>query len=134
MQENVQIEFLTDYSEICGRLGRHEINEMDLSTLPLHQRMQIACSIAIKNLEDYFNGDWIPNWDDENERKWYPYHRKSSGGWVFYASYYRYGTSDGEVGFYKDQKTSDHVGKHFIKFYIGIAEKSKKRQNISVQL
>lgn len=134
MQQHIQIEFLTDYSEICRRLGRKEIDEETLTTVPQHLRRQIACFAAIKNLEDYFNSDWILDWENREQRKWYPYFDRSSGGWVFYGSFYRDVFSTGLVGFYKDKETSDHIGRHFMKFYIGISERNKKRQDISIQL
>lgn len=92
------------YKEVCKELKESE------ETCPYKQ---------IKQIERLFNGDWEKDWNNTNQAKWYPYFNlKASGGEVGFSrsGYHRY-SSDGQVAFYKDQKTSDYVGRTFWSIY-----------------
>jgi hypothetical protein len=71
----------------------------------------------IKQIEKLFNGSWIKNWLDKNQQKWYPYFEFTGSDLVFYRSFCYHCSSDGQVAYYKDKKTSDFVGKTFLKEY-----------------
>lgn len=71
-------------------------------------------------IADAFNGDWKADWDNTNQKKWYPYFEKQSSGFRFYFSSYGYYYADTIVGSrlcYKDEETATHVGKIFISHY-----------------
>ncbi len=38
-------------------------------------------------------GDWKADWSDGNQRKWFPWFRMSSGGFVFHDSYFAYSSA-----------------------------------------
>ena len=69
---------------------------------------------AINNL---INDEKFPNFKDENQKKWYPYYRITSGSLVFDGSSFHCCISDGQVAFTKNQESSNYLGTHFIKLY-----------------
>jgi len=66
------------------------------------------------------NEGWTPNWNDTNERKWYPWFRILSSGLVFDGTYYAYGYTDTSVGShlcFKNEELSTYAGKQFTEIY-----------------
>lgn len=92
------------YKEVCEELKEKE---------------EICPYKKIKQLERLYNGTWKKDFNDKNQKKYYPYFNldASSGLVGFYSSYCYYYFSFGQVGFYKDQKTSDYIGKTFWPIY-----------------
>jgi hypothetical protein len=115
-------EDVTDYKEVCKRLAVPVLTEKDFSFLPQDQRGKALAFHKIKNLEKFFNKNWVPNFSDSSEYKYYPYFEKRSGRWVFIGSYgYLYGFSGG-VGLYKSKEISDHIGNNFKDIYISLLD------------
>ena len=83
---------------------------------------KIKAFYKIKILEIVFNDGWIANWQDRNQQKWYPYYIKEASSWVFLGSYYCEDSFSGQVGFYKDKQTADHVGRHFMDIYLSLLD------------
>ncbi len=108
---------IKDYGDVCWALGVEVLTINDFNFLPKEQRLKTLSFHKIQNICTLFNEDWILNWDDSKQQKWFPYHQKQASGWVFDASYYRYDFSVAAAGFYKDEKTSDHCGKLFLDVY-----------------
>jgi hypothetical protein len=79
--------------------------------------MEICPFRKIKQIEKLFNDNWKVNLTDPNQAKYYPYFEIKSSGLVFGGSSYSYCSFFGRVAFYKDSKTSDFVGKTFLKEY-----------------
>jgi len=108
---------VTTYKEVCKRLGIKELTIKDFKEFGESSLKQFAFH-RIKNLEKFFNGDWKMDWKDQSQYKYYPYFNITSfGGLVFYVSRYCCDVFYGTVGFYKNSKTSDHVGKNFKDIY-----------------
>lgn len=96
-------ETITSYKDVCIELGEPE------ETCPYKK---------IKQIEKLFNRDWVKDWSNKNQKKYYPYFEHLTGsGWVFRASSYRCYFSDGQVAFYKNEETSDFCGRTFTKEY-----------------
>lgn len=94
---------ITTYSDVCKELKEKE------ETCPYKM---------IKQVEKLFNGKWKKDWNDRNQSKWYPWYEQTDSGLVFSFSCSCYFLSfSGQVAFYKDKLTCDHVGKHFISIY-----------------
>jgi hypothetical protein len=113
---------ISDYSNICKVLKVKVLTEKDFSFLPKEQRKKAFYFNKIQNLVRYFNGDWIADWNNPNQPKYYPYFDKRSGGWVFVGSLCGCVCSCAVVGFYKDEETSTYVGKTFLDIYKGYLE------------
>lgn len=63
---------------------------------------------------------WIPDYDDENEYKYFPWHYANKPGFRFYASYYTYAltyTSGGSQLCFRTRELSDYAGQQFINEY-----------------
>ena len=85
----------------------------------LKEFAEISPYKKIKQIEKLFNGDWKKDLLNNKQEKWYPYFTINSytGFFMFHGSHYHMGTSYSVVAFYKDKKTSDHVGKNFFNIY-----------------
>jgi hypothetical protein len=115
LKKEVDIFKVTTYKEVCEKLGESEIHDYNFSLI---DAKKICAAARIKQLERFFNGTWKANWEDSSQRKYYPYFQYSSGGGFRFfssgsSSYY----SGGQVGFYKDEESSNHVGKYFKEIY-----------------
>ena len=110
---------ITNFTKVCKKLNIIELNKKDFSVFDKLADKMLAYW-QIKQLESLFNNTWIPDWNNLDQRKWYPYFIKNAYGWVFNNSNNHNSYCYGGVGFYKDQKTSDHIGKNFKDIYIKI--------------
>jgi len=110
---------IKDYGDVCWALGIDVISVDKFDFLPKEQRLKALFAHKIQNICKLFNGNWIIDWNNNQQKKWFPYFIKSSsGGWSFDGSGYGDGFSSyAVVGYYLDQKTSDHCGKLFLQEY-----------------
>jgi hypothetical protein len=105
------------YSEVCNKLGIKELSISDFQIFG-NDATRMFNLHKIKNLETLFNENWKPDWKNKSQYKYYPYFEiNSSGGLVFVASYSDCSFFYGGVGYYKDSKTSDHIGRYFKDVY-----------------
>lgn len=108
---------VTTYKEVCKRLGIKELTIKDFKQFE-GDALKMLSFHQIKNLERFFNGNWVADWKNQNQYKYYPYFTlSSSGGLVFTDSCCVSFRFYGDVGYYLDSKTSDHIGKNFIDIY-----------------
>ncbi len=118
--ENEDLFSITTYSEVCKRLKIKELTIKDFKKFG-EDALKMLGFHKIKNLERLFNGNWVKDWKNQSQYKYYPYFTiNSSGGLVFFGSYAGYVVCYGPVGYYKDSKTSDHIGKNFKDVYENI--------------
>lgn len=125
-------EYVVDEMDAIRKLTKKLTEKKDIKELVLFsitsyegvcKVLKEECKISpydkIKQIEKLFNGWWKKDWEDINQKKWYPYFNlKASHGVVgFYDSYFSCGVASGQVGFYKDQRTSDYIGKTFWLIY-----------------
>jgi len=108
-----------DYPSICRALKEYEVKSEHFSNLFTPEEIEFHVAVAqLKQVQKFFNEDWILDWTDHDQQKWYPYHENDKkGGLVFYHSAYGSYFSDGQVAYFKDQKTSDFVGKNYAHLY-----------------
>ena len=109
---------IKSYSELCAYAGIKELTEEDFSQFD--NPKQMLAFHQIKNIEKVYNEGWKPDFNDAEQKKYYPYFELKGGRWSFYGSYYSFVNFCGFVGLYKDKKTSDFVGKTFINIYIKV--------------
>lgn len=106
---------IKSYSDICIELDEIEIEESQFDS-EIFDSNEIKTFVAIgriKQAERLFNDTWKKDWNNTNQRKWYPYFNlNSSCGLVglICSSYCTFGCC-GLVAFYKDEETSNFVGK-----------------------
>jgi hypothetical protein len=117
-EENIDLFSINTYGEVCKALKEKSYSIKDFEYVCEEDREKLLAFTQLKQIERLFNQDWIRDWSNESQYKYYPYFTvNSSGGLVFFGSYYSLSSSDGEVGFFKDQKTSDYIGRTFINIY-----------------
>ena len=107
---------VTSYEELCKLRGIKVLTEEDFKAS--RNPTKALAMEKIKTIEEIYNGEWKPNFKDDNQRKWYPYF-VNNGSFLFYdsgcfCSFY------GCVGLYKDEKTSNFVGKTFMDIYLQV--------------
>ncbi len=91
------------YEDVCRELSESS------ETCPYKQ---------MKQIERLFNGDWRKDWSNSNQKKWRPWFQYKAGlGLVFDSSTWADGDSSGSVAYFKDQQTSDFVGRTFPDIY-----------------
>lgn len=118
-QQKQDIFTATTYEEVCKRLKQGLVTDEDFNEdLDKNTIKKLIAFAKIKQLEEYFNENWKPNWNDINEYKYYPYFKYNSGGGVgFNCSSYCCNSFFGQPGIYKTIKISDFIGKYFINIY-----------------
>lgn len=113
-------EKIKSFEDACQLLGI-ETKLPEVSTLPQSHQKAIIAHYKLVIIADAINEGWKPNWDNWNERKYYPwFHMGSSSGSGF--SYYDCDdwTAASGVGSrlcYKTWELAKYVGETFIDLY-----------------
>src|SRR3990167_397182 len=116
-------EQIKNYSDVCKKLDIEELDENDFKFLPKEKRAKQLSYHKIQNIATLFNGSWKPDWNISNQSKYYPYFQNKVGvGLVFDCSSYGYCSCSGAVSFYKDEETSNFIGKTFVDIYRVLAD------------
>jgi hypothetical protein len=75
------IKTLEDALNVTGMPATPELNEV-----PEDLREYFKAVYEAVVITKAIVGDWKPDWNDSNQRKWFPWFRMSSGGFVFFAT------------------------------------------------
>ena len=73
----------------------------------------------LKLIIKVINEGWMPDWNNTNQKKWFPYFALSSG-FGFSYSYYYYSNAHTSVGSrlcFKSEELSTYVGNQFLNLY-----------------
>lgn len=106
------------YSELCKKYKIKKLKISDFKFLPIEQREKALAYHQIRTIEKIYNGDWVIDWKNHSQYKYFPWFEYKFGqGLVYDCSLYRYSCSDGPVAYFKDEKTSIFIGKVFINIY-----------------
>ncbi len=110
---------IKDYSELCKKYKIKELKISDFKFLPKEEQEKSLAYHQIKTIERIYNGiDWVLDWSNTNQYKYYPYFvYKVGSSLVFYGSDCDSICCSGQVAYFKDEKTSTFVGKTFIDIY-----------------
>jgi len=118
LKEEVNLFTFDTYSKVCKALNEKEYTLKDFEFLSEEYRERQLATVQIHQIEKFFNQGWKADFKNRDQYKYYPYFEfEASGGVRFVGSHYFRYLFDGTVAFYKDQKTSDFVGKTFIDIY-----------------
>jgi len=102
--------------------GCEELGISNNACRPIFDEDEDPDEIAYKKLKvivGALNEGWIPDWNDSNQKKWYPWFNLSSG-FGFSDSNYFYTAAAAGVGSrlcFRDKLTSDYAGQQFIDLY-----------------
>jgi len=117
-EDSLDLFSITTYGEVCKALKEKSYSLKDFEWADEEDAEKLLAFAQLKQIERLYNENWIKDWSNKNQYKYYPYFTlNGSGGLVFYFSSSYHYTCSGQVGFFKDQKTSDYVGKTFISIY-----------------
>ncbi len=116
-KKDTLFDVVKDYTTFCKAVKIKELSVKDFKFLPEDEQVKAFNYHKIKNIEKYFNGTWVKDWNNSSQPKYYPYFNYTSQGLVFADSTYDHCDYYGRVAFFKDKQTSDFVGKTFPDIY-----------------
>ena len=115
-KENKKITELVKTFEDARKLtGRPDVP--DFSNLPTDMRKHFEAQYKMIVIAEALNEGWIPDWDNYNEYKYYPWFEMSPSSFAFGGSFYDRACADAGSGSrlcLKNKELSEYCGKQFI--------------------
>lgn len=112
-------ERIKTYEDACVELGITPIDESIRSSNGF-TKDEIAYR-KIKTITEALNEGWVPDWTDENQKKWTPFfYPNSSSGFVFCHTGYSYSYTFAANGLrlcFKSDELATYAGKQFVELY-----------------
>lgn len=112
-------ERIKTYEDACVELGITPIDESTLSSNGF-TKDEIAYR-KIKTITEALNEGWKPDWENENQKKWFPYfYPNSSSGFVVDDAGYGYSSATAANGLrlcFKSDELAEYAGKQFVELY-----------------
>ena len=108
------------YEDACLELGMKPTSEKEFSTSGL--AIDEINYRKLKTIIKALNEGWEPDWNDPNQKKWYPYFGLSGGGFVFCGTYCSYTLAIAGYGSrlcLKSNELAAFIGKQHIEVYKG---------------
>ena len=117
VREKSSIDKIKTFADACIECGttEKEFNDkLPEQSLAVHIISMMKLEIIVKA----FNGEWVPDWEDSNEYKYYPYFKMSPFGFggAFYGVWFT-GSSSGSRLCFKNRKLAEYAGKQFEDIY-----------------
>jgi len=111
------------FEDACAALGLNSAEEIPFANPKNGNQKAVNAAAKLFIIANSLNDDWVPNWDDWNQLKYYPWfdmRSKAAGGSGF--SYYDYFCADdrstaGSRLVYKDRETAEYAGTQFLDIY-----------------
>lgn len=99
-KETVKFDFRTikTFEDACAHLNIDPANTPDLSMIPEEFRKPLLAAYKLMVIYKAINNGWVPDWSNDEQRKWFPWFGvlTSGSGFSSTASNYNYG--DASVG------------------------------------
>ena len=115
-KENQKItELVKNFKDACKLTGRPDVP--DFSNLPADMRKHFEAQYKMIVIAEALNEGWMPDWDNYNEYKYYPWFEMSPSSFAFCGSYCATAfaiAGSGSRLCLKSNELSDHCGKQFI--------------------
>lgn len=114
---------ITTWEEACKIKRIHKVNSLPFPKPNNQRQKSINAGFMIDVMSEILNTDsngkrWVPNWNDGNQAKWYPWFDYKNGRFSFDGSSNYYASAFvGARLSYKDKATSDHAGKYLQALY-----------------
>lgn len=112
-------ERIKTYEDACVELGITPIDESIRSSNGF-TKDEIAYR-KIKTITEALNEGWVPDWTDENQKKWFPYfYPNYSSGFVFNYTDYDCSLTTAANGLrlcFKSDELATYAGKQFVELY-----------------
>ncbi|MFH1121771.1 MAG: hypothetical protein V1775_18265 [Bacteroidota bacterium] len=114
------IDRVKSYEDACREIGEEPVNEVLLKVAGFTDD-EINYR-KLKSITKALNEGWKPDWDDSNERKWFPWFTMSSSGFAFFVAYYYYSCTAAGGGArlcFKSSELAEYAGRQFSQTYKG---------------
>lgn len=106
------------WRDVLNAAGKEELEILPFKNPINKAQISINAVAKIQLISQVFNEDWIEDFNNSNQYKWFPWFQKAPGVWVFYRSYCYGSCSSLGFGFYfKSEEVSNYVGRQFIDIY-----------------
>jgi len=106
------------YEDACAELDEEPLNESDLKSLGFTDDEIVYRKI--KTITKALNEGWVSDWNNGNQKKWYPWFEMSSGGFVFddaFCAYSAANAGDASRLCFKSRELAKYAGEQFTKLY-----------------
>jgi hypothetical protein len=123
MKENITDKIKT-YEDAIAATKRPDVP--DLSLFPEDMREYFTAQYKILVIAEALNEGWKPDWNNSNQRKWYPWFRVSSSGFAFCVTYFVYvypHAGHASRLCFKSDKLADYAGKQFVDIWETLIQK-----------
>lgn len=115
LSEDVK-DIVKSFNDACALLGINT-NLPEVSALPEKHRRAIRANYKLIIIAEALNDRWVPNWNDANECKYFPWFTVNTAGLgfstTFYATTYAYATVGSRLCF-KNRDLAIYFGQQFI--------------------
>ena len=113
-KEVFKSEEIESFEDACSALG---IKASDI--LSKHDTKDEEAYKKLKIIIKALNDNWEPDWDDSNQKKWYPWFKMVRSGFRFVYSRWAVTLTDtaGSRLCFKSEKLADYAGKKFEGIY-----------------
>lgn len=108
------------YEEACQVQGIEPLKLSHFSFLPEKDRESALAHNQLTVICRVLRGDWVPDWSDYNQRKWYPWFEKSDSGFGFSITGYDLWYTTTNVGSrlcFPSEEMARYAGKTFESIY-----------------
>jgi len=117
---NTEYKSITSWKDVAKALGLDMSLKGDLSNLPMFIRPFVANTANLAAVVKAINGDWEPDWDNTNQRKWWGWFLMNKPGFRLFVSYYAFTnsfTTGGSRLCYPSEEDSDFHGETHLELY-----------------
>lgn len=112
------IDRITTIEEVYEELGRKMPTLKDYKFLPEKKQVKALNTQYIEDISELFNEEWVPNFLNPKEYKYYPYFERNTSSWlVSYCGYRNYYSFMGSGFYYKDSEIALYCGNQFLDIY-----------------
>lgn len=114
------------FEEACALQGLDPVKVLpDVSAMPEKDRAAITAYAKLCIIQRSLNGEWTPDWSNQNQRKYYPWYwveKKEGGPSGFGLSYFGCACDVTRTGlgsrlFYRDAATAEYAFDTFTELY-----------------
>lgn len=82
------------------------------------QQVSTNAFVKIQYISRVLNEGWVPDFNNDNEQKWYPWFQKSTSGWGLCTVYLCYDSAClGSDFFYKSEELARYAATQFLDIY-----------------
>ena len=131
---------ITSYEDACKVLNIQPINEEVFNAFPKEDQRSMLAYHKLTVITRALNNGWKPNWDDQNEWKYYPLFRYVNAGLSFALTYYTATYTYASIGSrlcFPTSALAKYAAEHFADlyrdYYCFASENGEKQQAESSQ-